>query len=109
MFVRQSTHDKLQDKFNSAVREYWRMVSQRDELQSKYSNLAERWNELTAEINYLGGREFLENATIGGGTVTQFTEDELRSLLQLVHPDKHGGKESAHRLTQKINQLRNKA
>lgn len=37
----------------------------------------------------------------------QFTQDELRSLLQLVHPDKHGGKASAVTLTQKINQLRN--
>ncbi|MND88351.1 hypothetical protein D3C80_803760 [compost metagenome] len=36
----------------------------------------------------------------------QFTQDELRSLLQLVHPDKHNGKESAMRLTQKINDLR---
>lgn len=37
----------------------------------------------------------------------QFTQDELRSLLQLVHPDKHGGKASAVTLTQKINRLRN--
>ena len=37
---------------------------------------------------------------------TQFTQDELRSLLQLVHPDKHGGKASAVTMTQKINKLR---
>ena len=36
----------------------------------------------------------------------QFTQDELRSLVQLVHPDKHGGKEVAVRMTQKINSLR---
>lgn len=36
----------------------------------------------------------------------QFTQEELRSLLQLVHPDKHGGKASAVTLTQKINKLR---
>lgn len=36
----------------------------------------------------------------------QFTQDELRSLLQLVHPDKHGGKNSAVVMTQKINKLR---
>lgn len=36
----------------------------------------------------------------------QFNQDELRSLVQLVHPDKHGGKEVAVRMTQKINSLR---
>ncbi|QYW02511.1 hypothetical protein CPT_Silvanus_037 [Stenotrophomonas phage Silvanus] len=41
-------------------------------------------------------------------TVPQFTDDQLRELLQLVHPDKHGGKASAIRLTQHINALREK-
>lgn len=39
-------------------------------------------------------------------TSTQFTKDELRSLLQLIHPDKHGGKQIAVTLTQKVNELR---
>jgi len=36
----------------------------------------------------------------------QFTEAQLRTLLQLCHPDKHGGKESAVLMTQHINKLR---
>lgn len=36
----------------------------------------------------------------------QFTPEELRSLLQLVHPDRHDGKASAIAMTQKINDLR---
>ena len=41
-------------------------------------------------------------------TVPQFNDDQLRELLQLVHPDKHGGKASAIRPTQHINALREK-
>lgn len=41
-------------------------------------------------------------------TVPQFNDDQLRELLQLVHPDKHPGKASAIRMTQHINALREK-
>lgn len=37
---------------------------------------------------------------------SQFTEDEIKTLITLCHPDKHGGKDSAHRMTQKLLQLR---
>lgn len=35
-----------------------------------------------------------------------FTPDEIKTLITLCHPDKHGGKDSAHRMTQKLLQLR---
>lgn len=54
-----------------------------------------RLNNANAELQALRGR-------------SSFSEEELKALLQLVHPDKHGGKESAVRMTQKINQLRGK-
>lgn len=37
---------------------------------------------------------------------TPFTKDEIRTLIQLCHPDKHGGKESAVTITQKLLKLR---
>lgn len=43
-----------------------------------------------------------------GNMAPQFSETQLRTLLQLCHPDKHGGKESAVLITQHINQLRSK-
>jgi predicted Holliday junction resolvase-like endonuclease len=39
-------------------------------------------------------------------TVNPFTRDELTILIQLCHPDKHGGKPSANAMTQKLNHLR---
>lgn len=61
----------------------------------------EEWNKLVNRINAKGGEAFLNSAP-----VPQFTADELKTLLQLCHPDKHGGKESAVRITQKLLELR---
>lgn len=75
--------------------------------QVKHDELQAKWNGLVGRINKLGGEEFLQNAKLSkDNKVSQFTDDELRSLLQLVHPDKHSGKQSAVTLTQKINSLR---
>lgn len=75
--------------------------------QMKHIALQTKWNELVTRINDLGGEDFLQNARLTGlETPSQFTDAELRSLLQLVHPDKHAGKQSAITLTQKINALR---
>lgn len=35
-----------------------------------------------------------------------FSKDELRTLIQLCHPDKHGGKKTASDITQKLIKLR---
>lgn len=61
----------------------------------------ERHNILVRRIN---NGEFAKK--VAQPTSTQFTKDELRSLLQLIHPDKHGGKQIAVTLTQKVNALR---
>lgn len=75
--------------------------------QMRHIELQTKWNNLVDRINVLGGEEFLQTARMTGrDNPSQFTDDELRSLLQLVHPDKHGGKQSAVVLTQKINALR---
>lgn len=39
---------------------------------------------------------------------TQFTKEQLTVLIQLCHPDKHGGRESANRMTQLLNDMRSK-
>lgn len=75
--------------------------------QIKHDTLQAKWNGLVKLINRKGGQDFLDNATLSGPrTLHQFSDDELRSLLQLVHPDKHNGKQSAVTMTQKINALR---
>lgn len=35
----------------------------------------------------------------------QFTQDELKSLRRMIHPDRNGGSQTATQLTQKLNQL----
>lgn len=100
MFVSQGKYDKAIRERNEAS---LNCINYQTKLQAQVS----KWNTLVERINRLGGEDFLDHAKIGKGSVnTQFTDAELKSLLQLVHPDKHDGKESAVRITQKINQLR---
>ena len=101
MIVRQSTYDK-------AVRQRTEAESSLFVLQLRYSALADRYSELIAEwnarvkrINAKGGEQFLE-----GSSNNQFTEDDIKKLLQLCHPDKHDGKQIAVDMTQKLLQLR---
>lgn len=62
---------------------YWR---------KKYSKLIDEYNDLVEEINRKGGREFLNHAKIPGKSQqnTNLTQSQLKTLLILVHPDKHG-------------------
>jgi uncharacterized coiled-coil DUF342 family protein len=39
----------------------------------------------------------------------QFNKEQLSTLIQLCHPDKHGGKESAVKVTQVLIAMRNQA
>lgn len=77
-----------------------------DKLEAKYLRLLDKWNKLVRQINDKGGQQFLDGASVVRSGNGQFTDAELRSILQLVHPDKHGGKASAVAITQKINKLR---
>lgn len=109
----------LTEKLNSALIE---LGSLRVE-NSKAEVVADAYLKLIARINQLGGENFLNGTTAHpyiradlseaklkhnrpSVEVRGFSESELKSLLQLVHPDKHDGKESAVRMTQLINKLR---
>ena len=138
MFVRISTHRKLQRELLEAEMNLLNLQVQHNTLVSQhelqgqmlstntrrmmvYMEAAMKYEELLQRIRVLGGEKFLngevehpyvradhsESKLNKGKTeVKGFTDAELKSLLQLVHPDKHGGKESAVRMTQLINQLR---
>lgn len=107
MFVRQSTYDKSERQRKINADAYWKLKNEHEYLDDKYKSLLQRWNELVREVNSKGGQQFLD-CTSGIKSGSQFTDNELKSLLQLVHPDKHGGKESAKVITQKINSIRSK-
>lgn len=75
------------------------------QLQNQFNNLTRAFEELKQrELRKDMSKTFGNPRTNG---IKGFTEDELKSLIQLVHPDKHGGKESAVRMLQIINNLRN--
>lgn len=101
MIVRQSSYDALE-------RQHYALVRAHNSLIDRYNNLIDEWNELVRKINERGGQAFLDG-TAPNQQNNQFSEAELRTLLSLCHPDKHGGKESATRITQKLIAMREAA
>jgi hypothetical protein len=97
MFVRQSTYEKMHLRALLAEARV-NIVSER------HNAKVRQWNDLVARINALGGEQFLR----GGErqVAAQFTADELRSLIQLCHPDKHAGKPIATEMTTKLLAMR---
>lgn len=96
MFVRRSTHDAMRERAVRAEAELF-------QLQLRFSALTKQWNDLVARINEKGGERFLKYATVQPKVQpAQFTEDEITKLIQLCHPDKHGGKPMATEMTQKL-------
>jgi hypothetical protein len=89
MFVRESRYNRL--------------LTQYYDISHKYKMLLSEWNALVSKINKKGGDDFLKHATIGGES--RFTDDELRSLRALIHPDRHDNKPVSHELTAKVNKL----
>jgi hypothetical protein len=93
MFVSSATH-------NAVVRQANANISY---LTREYRDLLSKWNKLVDRINKHGGEAIFDRVE---KTTPQFTAEEVRSLIQLVHPDRHGGKESAVRMTRKLIELR---
>jgi hypothetical protein len=63
------------------------------------------FRKLVERINKLGGEEFLKRGEARLERA-QLSDDEVRKLLQLCHPDKHGGKPLAEEMTAKLLALR---
>lgn len=72
---------------------------------SKYENLLIEYNKLIDIINKKGGKQFLDHATICQKGL-DISQDDLKILIQLCHPDKHNGKVSAVEITKKLLLLR---
>jgi hypothetical protein len=69
-------------------------------------------DRLIDEQNKLIARQRAEIARLQSSPVTAlaqlltFDKDEIKSMIALCHPDRHGGKESAVRITQKLLKLK---
>lgn len=96
MFVSTSKHQATIRKANAEIMY----------LLGEYRTLAAKWSKLVDRVNKAGGEAIFDRPAAND---TQFTPDEISTLIRLCHPDRHDGKESAVRMTQKLLQLRNKS
>lgn len=67
----------------------------------KYHQLIREWNDLVDLIDNLGGLKRIREAVQATPT-QQFTDDDIRRLLQLCHPDKHANSNLAQDMTRKL-------
>lgn len=91
MFVTRSNYEKLN----------------RELLQWKSAFITERTerNEITVEYNELMTR-FNALKGLDNKSSLQLEEADIKRLITLCHPDKHGGKQSAVEITQKLLSMR---
>lgn len=94
--------NELSDAARGMAKAFEELRSITDELQRQNATLRQRVSMLTNE------NAVLSRMSWGVTEHQQFSETQLRTLIQLCHPDKHGGKASAVEITQHINQLRRK-
>lgn len=102
MIVLKSTYDKLKADYAILVTSHVNAVD-------KYNSLRGKWDGLIEELNAKGGREFIDKARIPSKQQVlsaPFGDDDLRKLLSLCHPDKHGGKKIAEEMTVKLLRMR---
>lgn len=90
MFVFKSTYDKaLRDSAsaNKTVLLY----------QQRYNKLLSEWNDLVTRVN---------RGDYSRTPAKQLESMDIKKLLMLCHPDKHGGKPMAEEMTKKLLSLR---
>ena len=76
------------------------MYSLAESYRLRYESVVRSYNDLVEDYNVVV-REY--NALV---TQSQFTDEEIASLIRLCHPDKHDGSEAATRMTQRLLEMR---
>lgn len=89
---------KWRKKYNILLSRYARLAAD-------YEQLQKQWNDLVRRVNAKGGEEFLEKGALHQAS-GDLSPEEIRMLINLCHPDKHGGKDAAKRMTTKLLELR---
>jgi hypothetical protein len=85
------------DFFTSYKNAYKKEKIKSQSLQILFDYTVQRYNNLVNKINKAGGEQIFTQ---------QFSKEELRTLLILCHPDKHNGSTTAHKISTKINSIR---
>ncbi len=112
MFVLKSTHDKLLDKLKKAERD---LLDERCAHVAKthiYIQLVAENNRLRDEntrLRRMADHESRRYAALASSwTSSAFTPADIKTLISLCHPDKHGGSKAANEITAKLIQMRKK-
>lgn len=84
-----------------------------ESLERVAATMADRINTLNMQLNYhknlvneLRYRLLVAQNRSPTLSSSQFSEEELKQLIRLCHPDKHGGSAAATKITQKLLALR---
>lgn len=91
MIVSKAKYDRKVAEYLDALTEAVKWKFQYDDLLREWNDLAKRWN-----------------AKVSAPSPATFTADEIETLINLCHPDKHAGSERANRMTVRLLQLRGK-
>jgi predicted XRE-type DNA-binding protein len=99
MFVLASKYARLQKNLDDARDRFI-------QLNARHVALIKHFEDLTKAFDRLRSQSTIMSHALDHMAKPQFTQAELRTLIQLCHPDKHNGKQSAVAITQKLLQLR---
>lgn len=104
MFMLTSTHDRIIEKYRTfhiaqMARATGSIRELVDRVRAAHDLIRALQDELLAERQQRQ-REYVEKGD------TQLTKEDIDALLRLCHPDRHGGRELATRMTQKLLRLR---
>ena len=94
-----ASNSRLRVDFVTTAEKYARLLK-------SYTQLLTSYNRLVETINSKGGDKFLNNAVMPDKVQAQLSAEDVKRLIQLCHPDKHGGKPAAVEMTRKLLALR---
>jgi hypothetical protein len=120
MFVRLSKYRKIVAKAATLTDQVTSLAA----LAKRYNDLAYKWHSLATDqkkqieqmevellwhkkqAEQLAAEVHLARMSNAKAAAPQFTQEQIRTLITLCHPDKHDGKESAKTMTQQLLQMR---
>lgn len=100
MFVTKSRFNELQKELKIVYIEYNKKLNDYHRLMSKHFQLQNYYEQVMKELDDLRYKK--ENR------LHNFSQEDIKILLTLCHPDKHGGNPKANEITVKLLELRKK-
>lgn len=94
--LKSKAHQELLMRYRTLELEYKRLQDIQEARLRDHNALIDRWNSLVRHVN----------ATANTCTQPHLSQEDIKRLIVLVHPDKHGGKPLAVEMTQRLLQLR---